>query len=427
MSTTPADALPPQPREAQQRVQWYSWGSGASGLLAHGDTADSEVPTPITAPPFAPAAAPARIASLACSGVYSLLCTADGQLWHCGDVNQSCSAPGGRASSQPLLLPARIALAKRIVSVACGWSHCGCISDEGQLFMWGNNKQQQLGLPVEHSANAVAFCPTATLVALPSPALSIACGWRHTLVLTRSHQLLGWGDNKAGQLSVTASSLSQPTPLFIADLPGSSHISSVHCGWRFSLLVSSCGRVYCCGDNKHGQCGVGVGLRKVECWTEVAADVRAVQAAVGWTHCLLLDAQGRLWTFGRRSLGQAGTGRQAATTGSSATPEQVALPGQVRVTGVACGSESCLCVDSDGGVWSWGWNEHGNVGSATALLTGDDAKRHDIASERIVWEPRRWEVGGMGEAWVLSVVAGGASVFAAVSPTRLGSDTMPDM
>lgn len=382
------------------RAQWYSWGSGASGLLAHGDIDDSDVATLIAAPPFTGST---PVASLACSGMYSLLCTTDGELWQCGDVNQSSS------SGQPLLLlPARIAFAKRIVSVACGWSHCGCISDDGELYMWGNNKQQQLGLPTHHTTAALPFSPTPTLVPLPSPVLSVACGWRHSLVLTRSYQLLGWGDNRAGQLfAASASSLPVPTVLSVAALPASSHVASVQCGWRFSLLVSSCGRVYCCGDNKYGQCGVSGGVKRVEQWTEVTATVtgvQAVQAAVGWTHCLLLDSAGRVWTFGRRSMGQAGTGRPAAMAGSSAAAEQVLLPANVSVTSVACGSESCLCVDSDGGLWGWGWNEHGNVGRMTG-------------SEQIVWEPQRLQVGDEADARVVAAIAGGASVFAAVADT----------
>ena len=388
--------------------QWYSWGSGASGLLAHGLVDDTPVPTLITAPPFTPSASSAAVASLACSGVYSLLCTVDGRLWHCGDAQQSCTLPGATVNTPPLLMPAHIPLARRITSVACGWSHCGCISDEGELYMWGNNQQHQLAIP------AASFCPTPTLVPLPSPALSVACGWRHTIALTRSHQLLGWGDNRAGQLSVAAaSSLHVPTPLPIAALPPSSRITAVHCGWRFSLLVASCGRVYGCGDNKHGQCGVSGAVRRVDEWMEVAA-VRAVRAAVGWTHCLLLDAQGRMWTFGRRSLGQAGAGRQAAMAGSSSAPALVTLPDDVRVTAVACGSESCLCIDSDGRLWSWGWNEHGNAGrAATAQTAGDDMERAVGDVEQIVWVPRRLQV-GEAETCVVAVVAGGASVFAAV-------------
>ena len=394
-----------------QRLQWYSWGSGASGLLAHGDTNDSDAPTLISAPPFA---ASAPIASLACSGVHCVLCDSDGQLWHCGDTNQSCSLPALTSGSQSLLLPARIPLPRRIVSVACGWSHCGCISEHGELYMWGSNKQRQLGLPAHLPDAAASFCSTPTLVPLPSPALSVACGWHHTIALTRSHQLLGWGDNRAGQLSVANISISLPTPLPVTALPASSHVISVHCGWRFSLLVALCGRVYCCGDNKYGQCGVSGGVRRVDQWTE-AADVRAVHAVVGWTHCLLLDAQGRVWTFGRRSMGQAGTGRHAAMPASSATPEQVALPAHVRAVSVACGSESCMCVDSDGCLWSWGWNEHGNVGRRTEQLDGDDAKRPAMDDEQIVWEPRRVHVGSNVNKRVVVVVAGGASVFAAVA------------
>ena len=408
------------PRNDQPRLQWYSWGSGASGLLAQGDSNDSDEPNPITAPPFADSAS---VASVACSGVYSLSCTSDGQLWHCGDTHQSCSLRNSSTTSHLLLLPVRITLPKHIVRVACGWSHCGCITDEGELYMWGNNKQHQLGLPAHSPTAALSFCPNPTLVPLPSPVASIACGWRHTLALTQSHELLGWGDNRFGQLSVPdSSSLPVPTSLSVPSLPASSHIASVLCGWRFSVLVTSCGRVYCCGDNVHGQCGLDSKRRQVDQWTEVAA-VRAVQAAVGWSHCLLLDAHGRVWTFGRRSMGGAGTGRDAGMSWSSmGTCEQVALSQHVRITSVVCGSESCLCIDSGGGLWSWGWNEHGNVGKPIQLPENAYDAKQPERDGQIVWEPRRLRVGGRS-ARVVAVAAGGASVFAAVANTVCGSRT----
>ena len=420
----PADVpSAPQPHN-QPPLQWYSWGSNASGLLAHGNTDDTHSPTLIAAPPFTcTVLSAAAVSSLACSGVYSLLCTADGELWHCGDTHQSCSLPVANAESRLLLIPARIALPKRIVSVACGWSHCGCISDEGELWMWGSNKHHQLGIPASDPTAALSFCRTPTLVPLPAPVLYVACGWRHTLALARSHQLLGWGDNKARQLSdaaspsTSSSSVALPLPLFVAALPAASHIASVHCGWRFSLLVASCGRVYCCGDNRRGQCGVSGGVAQVGQWTELAA-VRAVRAAaVGWTHSLLLDERGEVHTFGRRSMGQAGTGRDRATDQSSAaatvTPERVTLPVDTRVLSIACGSESSLCIDSDGGLWSWGWNEHGNVGGTAAAAGEEKGIERAEIEQQVVWLPRRVQVGGL-DGNVMMAVAGGASVFAAV-------------
>ena len=388
-------------------MRWYSWGSGASGLLAHGDTEDSAVPTPITAPPFADAT---TITSLCCSGVYSLACDSDCQLWHCGDTGQSCVASADDRGSRLLQLPVRISFAKSVVSVACGWSHCACISSDGELYTWGDNRQRQLGLPACHRMATVSFCPTPSLVSLASTVHSVSCGWRHTVALTTAHQLLGWGDNRAGQLSATTTSVPQPIPLPVAILPLTSHITSVHCGWRFTLLVASCGRVYCCGDNRHGQCGAGGGAKQLNQWAEVE-HVRAVHAAVGWTHSLLLDALGRVWTFGRRSMGQAGTGRAKAMHGPQAVPEQVPLPSGVRIERVACGSESCLCVDSDGALWSWGWNEHGNVGRAEQP---DEAQKAGVVVEQVVWEPRRVRISRGADTRVVAVAAGGASVFAAV-------------
>ena len=49
-------------------------------------------------------------------------------------------------------LPKQIRLNVRVRSVAAGWSHSLCASEDGRVFSWGQGEDGQLGLGEEKSA-----------------------------------------------------------------------------------------------------------------------------------------------------------------------------------------------------------------------------------------------------------------------------------
>ena len=405
------------------QVEWYSWGSGGGGLLAQGTRDDHHTPTRIAAPPFAspPSSPSPAVTSVACSAVYSLACTSDGRLWECGDALQSLStAAAGEAAALTFspLLPSPLPFTQSVTSVSCGWSHCACLTSDGRLFTWGDNRFGQLGHPTPPSTSSPpsSFVRHPTLVPLPHPVTSIACGRRHSLALLSSSALMGWGEGKVGQLgqpspalpSNCAFPLPSPAPLSVPTFPPFSYLIAVRCGWTFSLLLTSDGLVLASGSNHWNQCAAGDATRAVQQWQVVQGLPPVVEVACGWSHCLARDREGGVWVWGRRSMGQAGDGRPDDRT-RTAGVTRVVLGGEgMRVRAVRCGSESCMAVDEEGGLWGWGWNEHGNLGGG-----GQEEQR-----EGCVWTPRKVVLGSEedGEQQVVTeVITGGASVFARVA------------
>lgn len=412
-------------------VEWYSWGSGGAGLLALGDLDDRSTPNLVTAPPFGTLTASTTasatlpvVTSLACSGVYSLACTADGAVHECGDINQSAPAlrQPGTNESQFLVRPTKLPFPHSVTAVSCGWSHSACITADGKVWTWGDNRCGQLGL-LSTDSPPPAFVRQPTPLHLPAPALAVACGWRHSIALLNDHSLQGWGDNKHAQLSLPpaaaavpplahsslrSSFIWPPTALPAPSLPTSAFVRAIACGWRFSLLLTSSHSVFTCGSNQWQQCSP-VSSRTVPHWMHVEGLPPISQATCGWSHCLARDEDGRVWQWGRRSMGQAGSGPPDEWE-ASVGPVQIPL-GEARAVEVVCGSESCMAVDDSGRLWGWGWNEHGNVGGE------QDVGGSRAAEDGCVWEPRVVGVGVEIEGLkrrVTRVVAGGASVFAQV-------------
>lgn len=65
-----------------------------------------------------------------------------------------------------------------LVFSSCGYYHTALISDKGRLFLFGNNSNQQLGRAVSEQHRGPLE------VSLPDPVRFVACGIRHTVVLT---------------------------------------------------------------------------------------------------------------------------------------------------------------------------------------------------------------------------------------------------
>lgn len=128
-----------------------------------------------------------------------------------------------------------------------------------------------------------------------------------------------------------------------------------------------------------------------------------VDVQLGWRHLVCLDAEGQVWTAGDNSLGQLGvpaatTQQHHKQTAGALQQDRLAmqraaccsnLAGQKshimlhlvllhsKSISVAAGSEHCAVVLQDGRVFTWGWGEHGQLG------TGNSA---NSATPQLVWE-----------------------------------------
>jgi hypothetical protein len=81
----------------------------------------------------------------------------------------------------------------------------------------------------------------------------ISCGWSHSLALTESGRVFGWGKNDCGQLGVDVKDSNEPIIIELNDLK----IKKISCGLAHSLLLSCDGDIYAFGDNWDGQVGNG--------------------------------------------------------------------------------------------------------------------------------------------------------------------------
>ncbi|XP_020867943.1 ultraviolet-B receptor UVR8 isoform X2 [Arabidopsis lyrata subsp. lyrata] len=164
--------------------QLWNWGANSNYELGRGDNLGGWEPLPV------PSLDSVRITQIACGGYHSLALTKEGKVlsWGHGGHGQL-----GNSSLRNQKIPTEIeALAdKKIVFIACGGSSSAAITDGGELWMWGNAKDFQLGVPglpeIQTTPVEVNFL-TEEDERQPHKVISVSIGASHALCLvSRSH------------------------------------------------------------------------------------------------------------------------------------------------------------------------------------------------------------------------------------------------
>jgi alpha-tubulin suppressor-like RCC1 family protein len=91
----------------------------------------------------------------------------------------------------------------------------------------------------------------------------------------------------------------------------------------------------------------------------VSLPAGATSLAGGNHHTLALDAEGRVWSWGSNNHGQLGDGTNTSRV------EPAVIPSLGGVVAIAAGDQHSLALREDGTVWAWGRNWAGQIGDGT--------------------------------------------------------------
>ena len=143
---------------------------------------------------------------------------------------------------------------------------------------------------------------------------------------------------------------------------GLSNVISIAGGYLHSVALKSDGTVWAWGNNTYGQLGDDSAADKT-IPTEIDGISNVSAIASGYYHTIVLKSDGTVWTWGDNSFGQLGNG----TNNNSSAPVKVTgLNNDTHlVISIAGGYWHSIALKSDGSVWTWGNNIHGQLGDGT--------------------------------------------------------------
>lgn len=196
---------------------------------------------------------------------------------------------------------------------------------------------------------------------------SISGGRAHTLSVSSDGRIYAWGDNSRGQLG-DATTINHGRPARVST-PEDTVFVQASAGEDYAVALDTAGRLWTWGDNEYGQLGRGsVGGSESTPASLDTGSSRFVQVSAGDKHILALDTKGRVWSWGNDSQGQLGRSTMAGT--SSGIPDVIPMPSGsptwLTYTRISAGGSHSLALGSNGVLYSWGGDTHGQLGKGSS-------------------------------------------------------------
>lgn len=255
---------------------------------------------------------------------------------------------------------------------------------DGKIYCSGTSPFGAMGLNV---AGARCAEPRLVTTLVDKQICQISCGWRHTLLVDSGGQAYSCGDGSNGKLGL-GDELNATIPRLVGGL-GAAKIAQVSCGQHHSGLVAETGSVFTFGLGLYGQLGHG-DLTNQLSPRRIAGITDGLQISCGDMHTLLLRKDGRASAFGFAANGRLGlpasTIRMAnAKPGAARSVDDrpigegeaicveapLALPNHAplvavsdafTVIAVSAGGAHTALVYADGGAYTFGRGDFGQLG-----------------------------------------------------------------
>ncbi|MDR9392178.1 MAG: hypothetical protein RI554_09145, partial [Trueperaceae bacterium] len=190
----------------------------------------------------------------------------------------------------------------------------------------------------------------------PSTPVQVGAGGHHAFAVDPQGRTWAWGSNGHRQLG-DGTDDPHEAPIHVTTVP-TGRWRHADGGVDHAHLVDAEGRVWSWGDNVDGRLGTGDTLDRREPVVLSALDAHVIRTLdTGGKNTLAVDAEGGLWRWGALNAINFGT--------RELTPVPVDALSPVDVRGVGVGTDHAVVVDADGGVWAWGENRDGRVGTGS--------------------------------------------------------------
>uniref|UniRef100_A0A673VH05 RCC1-like domain-containing protein n=1 Tax=Suricata suricatta TaxID=37032 RepID=A0A673VH05_SURSU len=186
---------------------------------------------------------------LSCGDEHSAVVTGNKKLYMFGSNNWGQLGLGSKSTvTKPTcvkaLKPEKVKLA------ACGRNHTLVSTEGGKVYAAGGNNEGQLGLgdTQERSTfHLISFFTSQHKIK------QLSAGSNTSAALTEDGELFMWGDNSEGQIGLKdISNVYVPQRVTVGK-----PISWISCGYYHSAFVTNIGLMYTCGDGRHGKLGLG--------------------------------------------------------------------------------------------------------------------------------------------------------------------------
>jgi alpha-tubulin suppressor-like RCC1 family protein len=224
----------------------------------------------------------------------------------------------------------------------------------GRAWSWGYNNFGQLGINVSGVA-ANRSTPVSVLGAVKT-FCKISAGANFSLAIDKNGRAWGWGRNISGEVGDNTITQRLTPVSILGGVKTFCHIAASL--GNHSLALTHTGRAWAWGDGANGRLGDNTIVSKRTPVSVLGAVKTFCKIAAGNAWSLAIDKNGRAWAWGNGGDGRLGRN----STVSSLTP--VSVLGVVKTfCEIAAGNATSAAIDKNGRIWSWGFNNSGQLGN----------------------------------------------------------------
>ncbi|XP_025019967.1 probable E3 ubiquitin-protein ligase HERC1 isoform X1 [Python bivittatus] len=304
-------------------------GKGSYGRLGLGDSNNQSTLKKLT---FEPHRSIKKVSSSKGSDGHTLAFTTEGEVFSWGDGDYGKLGHGNSSTQKyPKLIQGPLQ-GKVVICVSAGYRHSAAVTEDGELYTWGEGDFGRLGHGDSNSRNIP------TLVKDISNVGEVSCGSSHTIALSKDGRTVwsfGGGDN--GKLGHGDTNRVYK-PKVIEALQGM-FIRKVCAGSQSSLALTSTGQVSAWGCGACLGCGSSEATALRPKLIEELAATRIVDISIGDSHCLALSHDNEVYAWGNNSMGQCGQGN---STGPITKPKKVSGLDGVAIQQISAGTSHSL-------------------------------------------------------------------------------------
>ncbi|KAF7637946.1 Protein kinase domain-containing protein [Meloidogyne graminicola] len=165
--------------------QVFSWGNNSFGQLGHGDLINRQFPTLIES------LENKNVYKIATGKKFSIFCAGRGIVLITGKIFDN-----DKYEIKPKIVESL--LTEDIIDIRCGDEHLIALTENGEVFVWGKNKNGQLGIGNKNDV----LIPIKIQIPTRQLIKCIICGPDSTMLITNSGNVLAMGSNKYNKLNL---------------------------------------------------------------------------------------------------------------------------------------------------------------------------------------------------------------------------------